>query len=331
MNATITALTPCYAVAGGRITIEGGPFPVASDRLPVVRVGGAIARLSFASRDTLTIVVPESVSAGRQPVRIDDVPGETAFVEVAAPIIGGIHAVDNPVVAADATVFVTSSGSRGQQTPVSVYRCTLDGRREIFVTGITNATSLALDPAGRLHVSSRFDGTVSRIDAAGRATVVASDLGVTCGLAFAPDGTLFAGDRTGTIFKIVPGEDPTALASLPPSVAAYHLALAPDGITLLVAGPTTAGADVIYKVGPAGDVSTFARGFGRPQGLAFDTAGRLHVVEALAGACGVYRVDGAGQAVEVVAARSLVGLAFDGRRGLLVASPETVFHFPTFG
>lgn len=330
MTPTIAALFPRYAVAGGRVTIEGGPFLVGPQRSPVVRVGGVAARLSFASGTAVKVLVPESAPAGRQPVRLDDVPGETAFLEVAAPIVAGIHAVDNPVVLPDGTVFVTCSATRGQQTPVSVYRCTLEGRREIFVSGITNATSLAVDPDGRLHVTSRFDGTVSRIDARGRATVVASDLGVACGLAFAPDGTMFVGDRSGTIFRVGVGKDPEAYAALPPSMAAFHLAMAPDGETLFATGPTLAGTDVVYRIGAGARVSAFARGFGRPQGLAFDAKGRLHVVEALAGASGVYRLDEAGRAREVVTARNLVGLALDGRGGLVVAAPDALYHFETF-
>ena len=75
----------------------------------------------------------------------------------------GLHQVDNPVVDAEGSIYVTYSGTRGERSPVSVFRVRRDGFREPFVTGITNATSLAFAPDGRLHVSSRFEGTVYRV------------------------------------------------------------------------------------------------------------------------------------------------------------------------
>ncbi len=326
----LSALEPRHALPGGRIALRGGPFPVSADRLPVVRVGGAVAPVSFAEPDTLKWLVPATAGAGRQPIRVDAVPGETAFLEIGEVVTTGIHAVDGPAIGADGAVYVTCSGSRGQQTPVSVYRVTGDGRREIFASGIQNATSLAVDPRGRLHVSSRFEGTVSRVEADGRVEVVATDLGVACGLAFASDGTLFVGDRSGTIFVIAPGGDPRPLAELPPSVAAFHLALSHDERALFVSAPTLSTSDVVHRVGLDGAVSVACRGLGRPQGLAVDRAGRLHVVEALAGACGLHRVGDDGRTRLVVAAASLVGAAFDASGGLWLTAADTLYRFPTF-
>ena len=66
------------------------------------------------------------------------------------------------------------------------------------MTGLVNPTAMAFDPHGRLHVTSRFEGTVYRVDANGQYEPVVTDVGVACGLAFAPDGTIFIGDRSGT-------------------------------------------------------------------------------------------------------------------------------------
>ena len=51
-------------------------------------------------------------------------------------------------------------------------------------------------------MSSRFEGTVYRLLEDGSIQTFATDLGVACGLAFASDGTLFVGDRSGTIFRV---------------------------------------------------------------------------------------------------------------------------------
>src|SRR5262249_37307864 len=154
----------------------------------------------------------------------------------------------------DDNLYVTYSGTRGQQVPVSIFCVRPNGTRETFSSGIVNPTSMAIDPEGRLYVSSRFEGTVYRIARDGSSETFASDLGVACGLAFASDGTLFVGARSGTIFRVDRAGHATTFATLPASVAAFHLAIAPDG-SLFVTGPTLASYDPLYRVSPAGDVS----------------------------------------------------------------------------
>jgi hypothetical protein len=68
--------------------------------------------------------------------------------------------------------------------------------------------------------------------------------------------------------------------------------------------------------------------FGRPQGLAFDTAGVLHVVEALAGSSGVYAMRPGREPELVVAGAGLIGLAFGPRGEMVVASNGSVYSFP---
>jgi sugar lactone lactonase YvrE len=87
----------------------------------------------------------------------------------------------------------------------------------------------------------------------------------------------------------VDGGRATLLASLPPSVAAFHLAFGPDQ-RLYVTAPTMAPRDPVYRISMDGDVDVFYDGFGRPQGLAFDDQGQLFVVDAVAGWSGLYRL-----------------------------------------
>ena len=96
---------------------------------------------------------------------------------------------------------------------------------------------MAIDADGRIYMSSRFEGTVYRLMPDGSVEPFATDLGVACGLAFSWDGTLFVGDRSGTIFSVDRNGRATAFASLPPSVAAFHLAVGPER-ALYVTGPT---------------------------------------------------------------------------------------------
>lgn len=319
----IAAVHPLWAVEGGVITIAGSGFPV--DPLPDVRIGGASARLTRASSHMLAAVVPGGLDGGRTPIRVDGATGETAFVEVGAPLATGLHQVDNPVFDRDGNLYVTFSGSRGQESPVSVFVVRQDGSREPFVSGLPNPTSMAFGPDGHLYVSSRFDGSVHRVNRDGSTSSFATDLGVACGIAFGPDGALYVGDRSGSVLRVEQGEV-TVVANLPPSIAAFHLAFGPDR-ALYVTAPTLASRDPVYRVTPAGQVEIFYDGFGRPQGLAFDADGQLYVVEALAGASGVYRfVLDQGTPEQVVVGGSLIGLAFAPRGGLVLASSDTAYR-----
>jgi len=240
-------------------------------------------------------------------------------------IATGFHQVDSPVIDRDGNLYLTCSGARGEASKVSLFRVGQDGFREPYVTGITNPTSMALSPDGCLYVSSRFEGMVYKVDPDGTYGVVASDLGVACGLAFSPDGTLYIGDRSGNIFRAGIDSKPKQFATLPASVAAFHLAWGPDD-ALYVTAPTLASRDTVYRIGETGQVDGICSEFGRPQGLAFDANGDLYVVEALAGMSGVYKVESNGSATSVLSARSLVGLAFDPRGGLVVVSSESAYR-----
>jgi sugar lactone lactonase YvrE len=321
----VTAIHPLRAIEGGRIDIEGSGFVIGDGYPPEVRVGDARMRLVYASSTRLGVLLPSGLESGRAAVRVADAP--PGFIDVAAPFATGLHQVDNPVFDRDGNLYVTFSGTRGQQVPVSIFRVRPNGTRETFSSGIVNPTSMAIDPQGRLYVSSRFEGTVYRVALDGSAEPFANDLGVACGLAFARDGALFVGDRSGTIFRVDRAGKATTFASLPASVAAFHLAVGPDD-ALYVTGPTLSSYDALYRVDANGEVATRYAGFGRPQGLAFDAHGTLHVVEALAGVSGLYRVPPAGDPELVLAGPGLVGVAFDPHGGLVVSSNETAYRLP---
>jgi sugar lactone lactonase YvrE len=321
----IRAVRPVASIEGGRVTIEGSGFPTDGLHLPVVRIGDARARIVYASPTAIGVIVPAIADGGRLPVRIDGVPGETAFVDVAAPFATGLHQVDNPVFDLEGNLYVTYSGTRGQEVPVSIFRVRPSGTRETFASGIVNPTSMAIDPDGQLYVSSRFEGAVYRVAPDGSSSPFATDLGVACGLAFSRDGTLFVGDRSGTIFRVDRKGRAEPFATLPASVAAFHLAMAPDG-SLHVTAPTLSSYDSIYRIAPNGSVSVGYAGFGRPQGLAFDARGALWVVDALAGSSGVYRFAADGTPQLVVAGPGLVGVAFEPSGGVIACSNETAYR-----
>ena len=316
----ISSISPTRAVPGGRLAVHGTGL-LTDDGLPVVRLGHERLRVVFASARELGVMVTATES-GRLPVRVGQTL-EPDYVVVGRPLVTGIHQVDSPVFDRDGRLYVTYSGTRGQQVPITVFRVTASGARESFSSVVSNPTSLALAPDGQLYVSSRFEGAVYRLDADGSAEVYASDLGIACGLAFAPDGTLFVGDRSGTIFEVGTNRQTRTFATLPPSVAAFHLALGTDA--LYATAPTLSARDAVYRIAFDGTVSVFHAGFGRPQGLAFGPDGALYVVEALAGVSGLYRVEGEGTSTLVVSGARLVGLAFDAAGDLVLCSSDTAY------
>jgi len=318
-------VSPPRAFEGGRVVLTAGAEPFAVDPLPNVLVGDARARLMSASSRRMAFVVPSGVE-GRAEIRLDEAANPVGVVEVGRRIATGLHQVDGPAFDAAGNLYATVSGARGQRVPVSVFKVTPDGQQTPLASDIVNATSLAFDPFGDLCVSSRYDGCVYRVKADGTVEKVASDLGVACGVAFTSDGTMYVGDRSGTLFRVNAAGRVIPFATLPPSIAAFHLAIAPDE-SIFVSGPTLSSRDVIHRVDHRGEVNVFAEGFGRPQGLAVDPSGLLCVAEAVAGASGVYRVGARGQRELMISGDGVIGLAFHPARGVAVSSAENVYLF----
>jgi sugar lactone lactonase YvrE len=325
MSATITGVVPMAACERGRINIYGGGFSTREPLGPQVRLGPHPVRVVAARVSRLTLLIPPGLPGGTHRLDVEGIEGDSPFIEVGTVVAAGLHQVDNPVVDSEGRLYVTYSGSRGEQVPVSIFRISPDGTRESFVTGLVNATAMAFDPQGRLHVSSRFEGVVYRVDGIGQYEPVVTDVGVACGLAFGPDGTMFVGDRSGTIFRVRSNGQATMMATLPQSVAAFHLTMGPDR-ALYVSAPTLTSRDHVYRVQLDGQVEIAWTGFGRPQGLNFGPDGMLYVVEALAGASGLYRLTPGRDPELVIAGEGLVGVAFEPAGTVVVSSNERVWR-----
>jgi DNA-binding beta-propeller fold protein YncE len=207
----VTRITPLQAIEGGRIAIDGEGFTVDGPELPEVRIGNAVMRVVYASPSRLSAIVPAGLDAGRVPVRIAGVAGATAYIDVAAPFAAGLHQVDSPVFDRAGNLYVTFSGTRGQQVPVSIFRVTPNGTRETFSSGIVNPTSMAIDHHDRLYVSSRFEGTLYRVDPDGTVSTRYAAFGRPQGLAFDPAGTLFVVEAlagSSGLYRVPPTGDP---------------------------------------------------------------------------------------------------------------------------
>ena len=267
----LTSLEPVRVVEGGRLWLRGDGFPQPESTSDLVTIGGVPARMAFAAPDRMAVVVPSGLDGGETPVKVAWVPGATLYARVGSLLATGLHQVDNPVFGADGHLYVTYSGTRGQEATVSIFRITGNGAREPFVHGLVNPTSMVVGPDGHLYVSSRFEGRVYRVFDDGRYEVMASDLGVACGLAFGADGALYVGDRAGTIFKI----DQKGRHRNVRHHSVEHRRVSPGDVAdgdLYVSAPTLASYDSVRRIDPDGRVEALNIPFGRPQGLAFDHA-----------------------------------------------------------
>ena len=192
-----------------------------------------------------------------------------------------------------------------------------------FINEMMNATALAFDPQGLLYISSRYDGIVYQVTPNGNMSTFVEGMGVATGIAFDAEQNLYVGDRSGTIFKISPDRQIFVFATLEASISAYHLAMGPDGY-LYVTGPTTSSFDSVYRISHAGEVESFYRGLGRPQGMAFDEEGRLYVAASISGRKGVVRVTPDRHADLFLSGPGIVGLAFTPSRALVIATTNAL-------
>ena len=323
----IERVTPRAAIPGGEISISGRGLTQNGRGRPQVRFGDQPGSLLLTSPNRLVVRVPEGASSGDVTVDTGVAVSAPASVAVGVTVADNLHPVANPALDSAGNTFTTFSGSRGQKVPVSVFKIDRQQVVRPFLNDLVNPTGLAFDRAGYLYVSSRMEGTIYKVTPDGHREIYAEGMGVATGIAFDGEENLYVGDRTGTVFKISRDRQIFVFATIEPSVAAYHLAFSRAG-DLYVTGPTTSSYDQVVCISPAGDVSSFYRGLGRPQGLAFDLEGNLYVAASLAGQRGVVRVTPQAQAELIVSGYDLVGLAFGQEGAMILATNTSLVELP---
>jgi len=321
----IDSIAPAAALPGGEVELQGHALAPSGFRQPLATIGEQPAPVTMSRSSRVRVHVPPGTISSNVQLRIEGHVSNGLPLSVGVAIAENMDPVANPVADRDGNIYVAFSGQRGQSTPVSVFQIDAEYQVRPFVTGILNATGMALDEEGNLYVSSRHEGTVYRVTPGGARSVFAEGMGIATGLAFDREGMLYVGDRSGTIFKIARDRQVFVFATLEPSVSAYHLAFNDRG-TLMVSGPTTSAHETIHAIEPGGGISRFYTGLGRPQGMAFDTADNLYVAASLHGRRGVVKITPAGEASLAVSGSGIVGLAFlpEGDAGL--ATRDTVYH-----
>jgi streptogramin lyase len=311
----IDVVAPSSALAGGELRISGSGLRNQELQRPKVKFGDFEASIVVSSDAFLVARVPEGAISGPVVVATDGHLSNPLPIRVAVPIADNLHPVTSPALDPEGNIYVTFSGSRGQKVPVAIFKIDTNYNVKPFVAEMMNATAIAFDRQGQMYVSSRSDGAVYRVAPNGTMTTYAEGMGVATGIAFDREQSLYVGDRNGTIFKIGRDQQVFVFATLELSVSAYHLAFGPHG-DLFVTGPN----DRVYKIDPSGAVTTFYKGLGRPQGLAFDVDGNLYVAASLSGTRGIVKIAPDGLANLEVAGQGLVGLAFAPGRSVILAT-----------
>ncbi|HZQ23935.1 MAG TPA: IPT/TIG domain-containing protein [Terriglobales bacterium] len=324
-NPHIEAVVPSSALPGGEVRILGSGLRPHELRRPKVQFGELEAPVVISSDTFVVARVPDGASSGPVVVATNGSVSNSHQVKVAVPIAENLHPVTNPALDPEGNVYATFSGSRGQKVPVAIFKIDTNYTVKPFLAEMMNATSIAFDREGQMYVSSRHDGTVYRVAPNGTMTAYAEGMGIATGIAFDREQNLYVGDRSGTIFKIARDRQIFVFATLEPSVSAYHLAFGPAG-DLFVTGPTTSSFDSVYRIDPHGSVTSYYRGLGRPQGLAFDVDGNLYVAASLSGKRGIVKITPDHKASLEVAGHGVVGLAFAPGRSAVVATNSAVHH-----
>ena len=327
----IISVNPPRAIPGGEVSIECENFQILGYDDYGVFFDGQKARIVAASSTRILAIVPETFDTADVEIYLESSGDRSApfNITVGKKLAEDLHIVANPAVDPnDDSIIVTRSGSRGQKLPVTLYRLETDGFLTEFTADIMNPTGVAFDNSGELYVTNRADGEVCRIINGDEVVPFSSELGIATGIAFDAAGTMYIGDRSGTIYRIEDFGAIETFSVMEPSVSAYHMAFGADG-RLYVTAPKLSGFDAVYAIDRDGNEQIFYRGFGRPQGLAFDREGNLYVAACFEGKHGIVKITPDGENAEMfVAGMNVVGLCFTRKGEMIVAMNEEVFSLP---
>jgi sugar lactone lactonase YvrE len=327
----ILRIDPPFAIAGGEIMIDCVGFDTSDPALCAVLIDDSTAPIVSLAPNRVLATVPET-KGGQVEVQLlsGNELSEPAHMIVGRKLASDLHPVANPAFDPDdGALFVTRSGSRGEELPVTLFRIDISGDVSEYSGDISNPTGIAFGPDGSMFVTSRLEGVVYKVTPFKEAVAFARNLGVATGVAFNQDGVMHVGDRGGTIFKVNGIGEERAWTLIEPSVAAFHLAFGPDD-SLYVSGPTVTSFDCIWRIDADGEVDVFFKGLGRPQGLAFDNEGNLYVAASYRARRGIVRISADGARAELfVAGVNLIGLAFSAAGEMAVVSIDSVYSLPT--
>src|SRR5690348_13084943 len=117
----IDSVEPNAALPGGEIEVLGSNLGAVSFRRPVAMLGDLAASVLMSRSRRLILRVPPEAASGKLRILQNGAQSNAVSVEVATTLASGVHAVANPAIDSKGNIYVTLSGARGQETPVSVF------------------------------------------------------------------------------------------------------------------------------------------------------------------------------------------------------------------
>jgi sugar lactone lactonase YvrE len=193
----------------------------------------------------------------------------------------------------------------------------------VLLSGFGRPDDLAFDQEGRLLFSDFYNGTVSRLNADGSVTRIATGLAGPEGLVVLSNGALIiAEQRTNRILTLAPGaKSLTVLRTIPgiPRTAPCKDGI--DGIaldattnTLIVPDSPTG---IVYRLSLDGKkMTSIASGIVRPVGAVVDAQGTIYVADECGGA--IVRITPDGRSTRITGFGKPDDVAFDHRGNLLL-------------
>src|SRR6266550_9034073 len=177
----ILKVDPAIAIPGGEVAIDCADFDTSDPTLCAVWFGTERAQLVALSPKRALAVVPEARQSGGLIIALESrgVRSTDASVIVGRRLAEDLHPVTNPAFDPDdGALFVTRSGSRGEQLTVTLFRIDVGGQISEYSGDIANPTGIAFGGDGQMFVTSRLEGVVYRLTAFKDAVSFAQSLGV---------------------------------------------------------------------------------------------------------------------------------------------------------
>jgi hypothetical protein len=139
----IESVAPAAALPGGEIRINGSGLRPSELKRPRVQFGQIDGAVVISSDAFVVAKVPEGATSGPVVVATNGAVSNAETVKVAVPIADNLHPVTNPAIDSEGNIYVTFSGSRGQQVPVSLFKIDTNYVMKPFLSNMMNATSIA--------------------------------------------------------------------------------------------------------------------------------------------------------------------------------------------
>ncbi len=322
----IKDILPKMGLPGGTVKIMGKrfqPWLIENNNLHFSNSNNAW--IEGISESLLLTSVPPNSTTGDVFIDISGSRSNRFHFIVPESIIGGLHLVDSPVVDSYGNIYATYSGGRGESTPVSIYKITKSGEKEVYIVGLPNATSIALGDDGSLYITSRFDGKIYRSSEKGQYEIFSQGLGTAFGLAKDSHGNLYVGDRNGSIFKVAPDGQASFYSSIPPSYIAYHLGFDSDD-NLFVTNPVHMGENYIYRIDKhSKKPEVYYQGLSLFHGFVFDSKDNLYVAETKRNESRVIKIKSGKYYSTILTGTNFIGVAFDAKQNLIAATTNSLY------